>query len=313
MSSEQYHVYFGGKVFYFIEPTPRNLKIYSDWATNKGVGGGARRNSRATNRKYIFLPDLIVSSGGTVHKVPLRAGQTLFIPSGWIHAVHTPDDDSLVFGGNFVHRHSLEMQLRINRLEVTMRVGPDFRFPNYQKLMWFAARDFVGECAELLARHEERWEEEKEEKAAYPKKDNHESTDEKATTEEEDDGGRRRGGRQRARILCAAYPPRILKGYAALARELARWSSTSAAKSAIEQRPASMDVAAVANELGSMMKPCAALLGEMKKRGGGGGGVDEKTGNYHPCGRDSSSTIVMKAICARDRAPIRRVRRDQSQ
>jgi hypothetical protein len=42
---------------------------------------------------------------------------------------------------------------------------------------------------------------------------------------------------------------------------------TSATKSAIGQRPASMDVGAVANELVSMMKPCVALLGEMKKRG----------------------------------------------
>jgi hypothetical protein len=264
LSSEQYHVYFGGKVFYFIEPTPRNLKIYSDWATNKGVGGA--RRSRATNRKYVFLPDLIVSSGGSVYEVPLRAGQTLFIPSGWIHAVHTPDDDSLVFGGNFVHRHSLEMQLRIHRLEGTMKVGPDFRFPNYQKLMWYVARDFVGECAELLARHEGLWEEEEEEKVVQSKKDNRVSTDEKATTEEEDACGRRRGGRQQARILCAAYPPRILRGYGALARELARWV-TSATKSAIGQRPASMDVGAVANELVSMMKPCVALLGETKKRG----------------------------------------------
>ena len=91
-------------------------------------------------------------------EVPLRAGQTLFVPSGWIHAVHTPSEDTLVFGGNFLHRHSFEMQLRIHRLEGYMKVGPEYRFPNYQKLMWYAARDFLGECAEILRK--EGWREE---------------------------------------------------------------------------------------------------------------------------------------------------------
>lgn len=32
----------------------------------------------------------------------LHAGDTLLIPSGWPHAVVTPED-SLVIGGNFLH------------------------------------------------------------------------------------------------------------------------------------------------------------------------------------------------------------------
>lgn len=87
-------------------------------------------------------------------EVPLRAGQTLFVPSGWIHAVHTPSEDTLVFGGNFLQRHSFEMQLRIHRLEGYMKVGPEYRFPNYQKLMWYATRDFLGECAEILRKED---------------------------------------------------------------------------------------------------------------------------------------------------------------
>lgn len=187
----------------------------------------------------------------------------------------TPDEDSLVFGGNFVHRHSLEMQLRIHRLECAMRVGADFRFPNYQKLMWYAARDFVGECAELLRQERRQVVEEEEETSLHYNNDNESAEHvcpggrrrrEKTTTEEERAGRQLRY--QRARILCAAYPPRILRGYGALARELARWS-TSNAKSAIEQYPVNMDIVAVANELGGMMRPCATLLDEKKKRRGG--------------------------------------------
>ena len=91
---------------------------------------------------YEFLPDaVIIAPGGTVHEVELSDLSVVRGPdpdpvhtSSWIHAVYTPAD-SLVFGGNFVHRHSLEMQLKIYNLESKMRVGRDFRSPNYQRLM----------------------------------------------------------------------------------------------------------------------------------------------------------------------------------
>ena len=41
----------------------------------------------------------------------VKSGETVFLPSGWIHAVMTPRD-SLVFGGNFLHRLCMPMQLR---------------------------------------------------------------------------------------------------------------------------------------------------------------------------------------------------------
>lgn len=41
----------------------------------------------------------------------VRTGQTLFIPSGWIHAVLTPMD-SLVFGGNFLNSFTIGLQIR---------------------------------------------------------------------------------------------------------------------------------------------------------------------------------------------------------
>ncbi len=62
-----YHIISGSKTFYFIEPTIRNLDIYSTWSTSPGQGN-------------TFLGDLIPDC----QKITLLAGNTLFIPSGWV-------------------------------------------------------------------------------------------------------------------------------------------------------------------------------------------------------------------------------------
>jgi F-box/leucine-rich repeat protein 10/11 len=43
------------------------------------------------------------------------------IPTGWIHAVYTPQD-SLVFGGNFLHRFNVHGQIEIMLLEKRLKV-----------------------------------------------------------------------------------------------------------------------------------------------------------------------------------------------
>ena len=58
------------------------------------------------------------------------AGDTLMIPSGWIHAVYTPED-SLVFGGNFLHSFSATMQLDIYRIERETGVSKKYTFSMY--------------------------------------------------------------------------------------------------------------------------------------------------------------------------------------
>mmetsp|Transcript_9987 Transcript_9987/g.18191 ORF Transcript_9987/g.18191 Transcript_9987/m.18191 type:complete len:549 (+) Transcript_9987:273-1919(+) len=219
-----YHLFSGRKIFYFIEPTPENIKIYSKWATN---ASGSKTST------YEFLPDLILAAGGEVYEVVLRKGQTLFIPSGWMHAVFTPED-SLVFGGNFVHRHSLEMQLIIYRLERQMKVGMDFRFPNYQKLMWFCAWDFLEECNRLRRRNGNIF------------------FDDRVTDQ------------LKLQIICKTYSPHILKGYKALAKELERWS-TSKVKFTTEQYPENMNVLAVSTQLGELMKECVAYVDKEQK------------------------------------------------
>ena len=62
-------------------------------------------------RGGLFFPSVFFFLSG-VPRVVLNAGETLMIPSGWIHAVFTPKP-SLVFGGNFLHSLNIPMQLQV--------------------------------------------------------------------------------------------------------------------------------------------------------------------------------------------------------
>ena len=64
----------------------------------------------------------------------------LFI--GWIHAVFTPED-SLVFGGNYLHSFSIEKQIRVAQIEEITKVPQKFRFPFFTELQWFALDKYV--------------------------------------------------------------------------------------------------------------------------------------------------------------------------
>lgn len=128
-SSVYYHIFKGQKIFYIAEPTEKNLVAYeaheishstSDWFGNK--------------------------IKGEVKRVVISEGETLLIPAGWIHAVYTPMD-SLVFGGNFLHLGNLEMQMRIYRLESSVRTAINtaskFYFPNFEYLHWMYMKNIL--------------------------------------------------------------------------------------------------------------------------------------------------------------------------
>ncbi|KAG6379102.1 hypothetical protein JVT61DRAFT_11538 [Boletus reticuloceps] len=124
-SSVYYHILRGCKagipVFYFIRPTPANLAAYERW-------------SGTELQSSIWLGDMV----DEVVKVTLYPGNTMIIPTGWIHAVHTPVD-SLVFGGNFLHSYNVATQLKVIEIEKTTRVPKKFRFPYFTKLCWYVA------------------------------------------------------------------------------------------------------------------------------------------------------------------------------
>jgi F-box/leucine-rich repeat protein 10/11 len=131
-SSVFYHVLSGSKVFVLIKPTSKALKVYEDWLC---------RNNQAE----LFLPDLLepADRSSLVMKVTLKQEETFIIPSGWIHAVYTPED-SLVFGGNFLHGLDMRMQLAINSLEVRTRVLERFRFPHFIPTQFYAIGMYLG-------------------------------------------------------------------------------------------------------------------------------------------------------------------------
>ena len=125
-TSVWYHVVAGKKVFYVAPPTSGNHRAYQAWCASK-------------SQSSVFFPDLL--DNDQVSVLTVEAGQTLLIPSGWIHAVHTPED-SFVFGGNFIHTAEIPMQLRVFVMEEALHVDSTFRYPQFVPASWYAARAF---------------------------------------------------------------------------------------------------------------------------------------------------------------------------
>lgn len=119
-SSVFYHILRGRKVFYFISPTPDNLRKYEIWS------GSANQQSG------VWLGD----ECDRVYKVELKPGNTLIIPSGWIHCVYTPSD-ALVIGGNFLHSYNIPLELRVYQIELNTKVPKRFRFPYFVSMCWY--------------------------------------------------------------------------------------------------------------------------------------------------------------------------------
>jgi hypothetical protein len=120
-SSVFYHILRGSKTFLFIEPNVTNLRRYEAWCSDSEQG---KR----------FLGEEVKEC----IRVDLKEGDTMIIPSGWIHAVYTPTD-SLVLGGNFLTPLHIPSQLNIANIEARTRVPKKFRFPFFDMAMWYTA------------------------------------------------------------------------------------------------------------------------------------------------------------------------------
>ncbi|XP_027137807.1 lysine (K)-specific demethylase 2Bb isoform X1 [Larimichthys crocea] len=124
-TSVWYHVFKGRKVFWLVPPTPHNLALYEDWVLSG-------------KQSDIFLGD----RADGCQRVELKQGYTFFIPSGWIHAVYTPED-TLVFGGNILHSFNIPMQLTIHEIENRTKVHSKFRFPFYYEISWYVLERYL--------------------------------------------------------------------------------------------------------------------------------------------------------------------------
>ncbi|XP_052231548.1 lysine-specific demethylase 7B-like isoform X2 [Dreissena polymorpha] len=131
-TSVWYHVLRGEKVFYLIRPTNANLGLYETWLN-------------ASNQSELFFGDQV----DKCYKCVVRQGQTVLLPSGWIHAVFTPID-SLVFGGNFLHDYSIPMQLEVYAIEKRVKTAEKYLFPSYETMNWYAAKHVLDTMRDYL-------------------------------------------------------------------------------------------------------------------------------------------------------------------
>ena len=126
-SSVYYHILKGKKTFFFIPPEDKNLKAYENWCNSD-------------TQDTTFLGDVT----GDCSRVDLSEGDTMLIPAGWIHSVWTPEN-SLVIGGNFLTRQNYEMQIKVATIERETKVAQKFRYPHFQKIMWYTALKYLEE------------------------------------------------------------------------------------------------------------------------------------------------------------------------
>ena len=124
-SSVYYHILKGKKTFFFIPPKAKHLKAYEEW-------------NDSPQQNYTFLPSITKEC----YRVDLSEGDTMLIPSGWIHAVWTPED-SLVIGGNFLNRLSYKNQFKVVEIEKANETPMKFRYPFFQKIMWYTAIKYM--------------------------------------------------------------------------------------------------------------------------------------------------------------------------
>ncbi|GAB7360976.1 hypothetical protein MBLNU230_g0959t1 [Neophaeotheca triangularis] len=124
-SSVYYHILKGSKTFFFIPPKPKHLKAYEEW-------------NESPQQNFTFLPHITKEC----YRVDLHEGDTMLIPSGWIHAVWTPST-SLVIGGNFLTRMSFHNQFRVVEIEKANETPMKFRYPFFQKIMWYTVLQYL--------------------------------------------------------------------------------------------------------------------------------------------------------------------------
>ncbi|KAJ6659958.1 hypothetical protein lerEdw1_018155 [Lerista edwardsae] len=130
-TSVWYHVLWGEKIFYLIKPTDENLAIYESW-------------SSSVTQSEVYFGEKV----NKCYKCVVKQGHTLFVPTGWIHAVLT-SQDCMAFGGNFLHNLNIGMQLRCYEMEKRLKTPDLFKFPFFEAICWFVAKNLLETLKEL--------------------------------------------------------------------------------------------------------------------------------------------------------------------
>uniref|UniRef100_A0A8C1PQJ8 Lysine-specific demethylase 7A n=1 Tax=Cyprinus carpio TaxID=7962 RepID=A0A8C1PQJ8_CYPCA len=96
------------------------------------------------NQSEIFFGDKV----DKCYKCVVKQGTTIFLPTGWIHAVLT-SQDSMAFGGNFLHNLNIGMQLRCYEMERRLKTPDLFKFPYFEAICWYVANNLLETLKEL--------------------------------------------------------------------------------------------------------------------------------------------------------------------
>nr|CAD7196267.1 unnamed protein product [Timema douglasi] len=124
-SSVWYHVVKGEKILYLIKPTAANIQLFIQW-------------TNTSKHNNSFFGDHV----DDCFMLILTEGQTLFLPTGWIHAVYTPED-SVVFGGNFLHDLNIPLQMEIYKMEKATHTRQMYLYPQFEELNWYAGQHIL--------------------------------------------------------------------------------------------------------------------------------------------------------------------------
>lgn len=148
-----YTVCLGTKTFLMYPPTPDNLLLYKHWCQEpqQNFTWLGEYNKRVKGKTLKM---------GHGFKVNLHKGDLFIIPSGWIHAVHTPTD-AVIIGGNYLTLRDIPMHLNIYNIEKETKVPARYRFPMFNKVLWLASwyylnnpAEFWGDCADIVFKAE---------------------------------------------------------------------------------------------------------------------------------------------------------------
>eukprot|EP00873_Tetraselmis_striata_P012920 jgi/Tetstr1/433184/TSEL_002368.t2 len=125
------HVVSGKKAFCCVPPTSMNLAAYVSWLNTE-------------QRNASFFAALAEDAA----LIEVHAGETLFLPAGWLFAQATIDD-AFLLSGTFLHAGALRGVLRVMDVEDCLQMP---RLQAQEELLWFTAMHISQELVRYVGR-----------------------------------------------------------------------------------------------------------------------------------------------------------------
>ncbi|XP_062472419.1 lysine-specific demethylase 7A isoform X4 [Pezoporus occidentalis] len=111
---------------------------------------GSQLTQRYLEKHGFDVPIMVPKLDGLGLRLPPPTFSVLDVERyvGWIHAVLT-SQDCMAFGGNFLHNLNIGMQLRCYEMEKRLKTPDLFKFPFFEAICWFVAKNLLETLKEL--------------------------------------------------------------------------------------------------------------------------------------------------------------------